>query len=95
MTETVLHHDHHRCQEFLERLSMYLDDELAKTDRQTIETHLRDCPCCEDVFESLKQTVTLCHEEGKPDLPDDVRLRARTRVTELLQRARSKPHRRA
>jgi anti-sigma factor RsiW len=93
MTETVLHHDHHRCQDFLERLSMYLDNELATADRSTIEKHLRDCPCCEDVFESLKQTVAMCHDEGKPELPDDVRLRARARVTELLRRARPKAHR--
>jgi anti-sigma factor RsiW len=77
-------HDH-RCQEFLERLSRYLDNELAAPDRQTIERHLHDCPCCEDVLDSLKQTVALCHDEGRPDLPPDVRQRARARVVELLQ----------
>jgi anti-sigma factor RsiW len=80
----------HRCQDFLERLSRYLDDELPAPDRATIERHLRDCPCCEDVLDSLKQTVTLCHDEGRPDLPPHVRERARARVVELLARAPAK-----
>jgi anti-sigma factor RsiW len=85
MSEAHPVHDH-RCQEFLERLSRYLDDELSTPDRRTIERHLHDCPCCEDVLESLKHTVTICHDEGRPELPPEVRQRARARVAELLQR---------
>jgi anti-sigma factor RsiW len=77
-------HDH-RCQQFLERLSMYLDGELPSPDRETIEHHLRDCPCCEEVLASLRHTVAACHEEGRPDMPPDVRQRARERVAELLR----------
>ena len=86
MSEPHVGHEH-RCQEFLERLSRYLDNELPAPDRRTIELHLHDCPCCEEVLDSLKQTVALCHDEGRPELPPDVRLRARARVVELLQRA--------
>jgi anti-sigma factor RsiW len=79
-------HDH-RCQDFLERLSRYLDDELPAPDRATIEGHLRDCPCCEEVLDSLRHTVAVCHDEGRPELPPEVRQRARARVAELLRRA--------
>jgi anti-sigma factor RsiW len=79
-------HDH-RCVDFLERLSRYLDDELPASDRRAIERHLRDCPCCEEVLSSLKHTVDICHDEGRPDLPADVRRRARARVSELLRHA--------
>lgn len=79
------HPEHaHRCRDFLERLSRYLDDDLPATDRRTIEKHLADCPCCEDVLQSLKDTVTLCHDKGRPTLPRDVRARARHRVKALL-----------
>jgi anti-sigma factor RsiW len=93
MTQAQPGHEH-RCQDFLERLSRYLDNELPMPDRETIEQHLRDCPCCEEVLDSLKHTVTLCHEEGRPDLPPDVRQRARARVVELLQRPASTRSRR-
>jgi anti-sigma factor RsiW len=79
------HPEHaHRCRDFLERLSRYLDDDLPAPDRRTIEKHLADCPCCEDVLQSLKDTVTLCHDKGRPALPRDVRSRARQRVKALL-----------
>lgn len=82
-------HDH-SCRDFLEQLSRYLDDELPTADRRAIQRHLKDCPCCEEVLDSLKQTVAVCHEEGRNELPPDVRRRARARVAELLQRAPSK-----
>jgi anti-sigma factor RsiW len=89
MNHPGLGHDH-RCVDFLERLSRYLDDDLPVADRQTIEGHLRDCPCCEEVLASHRVTVTVCHEEGRPDLPPDVRQRARARVSELLLHAPAK-----
>ncbi len=86
MSELHLGHDH-RCRDFLEQLSRYLDDELPAAERKTIESHLRDCPCCEEVLDSLKHTVAICHDEGRPELPPEVRRRARARVVALLQRA--------
>jgi anti-sigma factor RsiW len=83
---TGVEHDH-RCADFLERLSRYLDDDLPSAERRAIERHLRDCPCCEDVLESLRFTVTACHEKGRPALPRDVRQRAKARVAELLRQA--------
>jgi anti-sigma factor RsiW len=77
----------HRCVDLLERLSRYLDDELPAADRRTIERHLRECSCCEEILEGLKHTVEICHEEGRPDLPANVRQRARARVSELLGHA--------
>jgi anti-sigma factor RsiW len=83
MKPTHLEHAH-RCRDFLERLSRYLDDDLSAPDRRTIEKHLAECPCCEDVLDGLKETVALCHEKGRPQLPREVRARARQRVRALL-----------
>jgi anti-sigma factor RsiW len=90
MSTTARLSDDHRCRDFLVRLSMYLDNELPAPDRRTLEKHLRECPCCGDVLDSLKQTVELCHEKGKPELPAAVRLRARARVEELLRTPRAR-----
>lgn len=79
------HPDHaQRCRDFLERLSRYLDNDLPSRDRLVIEKHLTDCPCCEEVLESLKETVALCHDKGRVSIPRDVRTRARARVRELM-----------
>jgi anti-sigma factor RsiW len=84
-----LDHDH-RCADFLERLSRYLDDDLPEAERSAIERHLHDCPCCGDVLDSLKFTLTACHEKGRPTLPRDVRQRARARVNDLLRQVPQK-----
>ncbi len=86
MNRPDLDHDH-RCADFLERLSRYLDDDLPEAERCAIEQHLRDCRCCEEVLESLKFTVATCHEKGRPALPREVRQRAKARVAELLRQA--------
>jgi anti-sigma factor RsiW len=84
------HPDHaHRCRDFLERLSRYLDNDLPAGDRRSIEQHLSDCPCCEEVLDSLRDTLVLCHEKGRPALPREVRTRARQRVRDLLAGIRS------
>jgi anti-sigma factor RsiW len=75
----------HRCRDFLERLSRYLDDDLPSAQRRVIEKHLAECPCCEDVLASLQDTIALCHEKGRPPMPRDVRARARQRVRDLLK----------
>ena len=86
--------NHQHCQELLERLSRYIDDELPQADRLRIEQHLRDCPCCEDVLHSLEHTVDICHEEGRPRMPAAVRERALQRVHALLaERPAARPRR--
>jgi anti-sigma factor RsiW len=84
---TDLPHDH-RCADFLERLSRYLDDDLPAAERRRIARHLCDCPRCEEVLGSLKFTLAACHEKGRPALPREVRRRARARVADLLRQAR-------
>ncbi len=76
------------CRQLLERLSLYIDGELKGPQRRTLLAHLRRCPCCEELAESLKRTVTLCQEAGKTRLPAAVRARARARIAELLSNAR-------
>jgi anti-sigma factor RsiW len=72
------------CRAYLERLSRYVDGDLSSHARQGTVLHLQHCPCCHDLVKSLKRTVTLCHAEGRRDLPAAVRARARARIATLL-----------
>ncbi|MBP1633626.1 MAG: hypothetical protein H6Q10_200 [Acidobacteria bacterium] len=82
------------CERLLERLSRYMDGDLPDADRRRIEEHLRGCPECEEVLHSLEHTVDLCREEGRPDLPPDLRARALDRVHQLLMAAPAPARRR-
>lgn len=75
------------CRAYLERLSRYVDGELPARSRKGTVLHLRHCPCCHDLVDGLRQTVTLCHREGRRRLPSDVRARARARIQEFLTQA--------
>jgi anti-sigma factor (TIGR02949 family) len=78
------------CKELLERISRYMDGELPADERARMERHLHDCPECVEVLRGLEHTVDLCREEGRPDLPPDLRARALERVHLLLAQASTK-----
>jgi anti-sigma factor RsiW len=73
-----------RCRSLLEQLSKYLDDELTPAQRRSLTAHLRRCPCCQTMADSLKHTVDACRKAGTARLPADVRVRARARIATLL-----------
>jgi anti-sigma factor RsiW len=81
-----------RCRSLLEQLSKYIDDDLTSAERRSLAAHLRRCPCCQNLADSLQHTVEACRRAGAARLPSDVRVRAKARVTTLLA---SGPARRA
>lgn len=46
-----------KCETVLEKLSLYLDKELAHTEREAIEEHLNECADCYAEFMALKDLV--------------------------------------
>ena len=72
------------CRELLEQLSRYIDGDLGDVDRRAVTLHLERCPCCEELVDSLRRTVSVCHDAGKRRLPGNVRARARARIAVLL-----------
>ncbi|HOQ59989.1 MAG TPA: zf-HC2 domain-containing protein [Vicinamibacterales bacterium] len=78
-----------QCRRLLEQLSRYIDGDLTAVERKAVAAHLRRCPCCRTMADSLKHTVELCHEAGAARLPADVTRRARARIASLLASDRS------
>ena len=62
-----------RCRALLEQLSRYIDDDLSPAERRALTAHLRRCPCCQTMADSLKHTVDACRKAGTTRLPADVR----------------------
>ncbi len=89
-----------RCRQLLERLSLYVDGDLNGAERRSLMAHLRRCPCCDSLAESLKHTVSLCRDAHSSRLPPAVKARARARVAALLAaesqaESRARPAKRA
>lgn len=65
-------HDHEKCKAFFEYLSEYIDSELGDDLCDTIENHLKDCPCCNSCLLTLKKTIELCKGYQNKAVPSNL-----------------------
>jgi predicted anti-sigma-YlaC factor YlaD len=71
-----MHSEHESCQHLLHSLGEYVDGSLGGELCAVLEKHLKDCPRCRVVVNTLKKTVELYHETAtETQIPDDVRRR--------------------
>lgn len=63
------------CQEMLAALSDYIDDELEARLCAEIEAHMRECPDCQVMVDTLRKTIVLYRTYGHAEMPVDVRTR--------------------
>jgi len=64
------------CQELIDFLMDYLDEELAAEQRQVFEEHLRECPECVTYVETYRLTIHVTRlaceaSEGPCEKPPD------------------------
>lgn len=64
-----------KCAELLGALSDYIDGELEARLCAEIEAHMRDCPDCQIMVDTLRKTVVLYRLHGQVEVPPDVRSR--------------------
>ena len=63
------------CNEVLQEISNYLEDELDPWLRLRLEIHLKMCRNCRIVFNTAKKTVELYCDDKLFELPEPVRTR--------------------
>ena len=64
------------CPDLIHELSDYLDGVAAPEICAEIERHLKDCPDCKVMVDTLDKTITLYRErEADIEMPEDVRQR--------------------
>ncbi|GIV89573.1 MAG: anti-sigma factor [Chloroflexus sp.] len=88
------HFDHHHCLDLIDALNDYLDGELSATSCAELEEHLRRCPECQEILDSLRQTVELLHhlDDVPPPLPPALEERLIDQMQRRLQNRRAKAH---
>lgn len=77
MSEKIHSHEkHEHCRDLLSSLGEYVDGTLSADLCSALENHLKGCPRCRVVVNTLKKTVELYHETAsETTIPDDVRQR--------------------
>lgn len=63
------------CRKYLENLCAYVDGEAQDSVCEEIERHLKDCPDCVIMVDTLRKTVKLCREGQEEPLPGDLKAR--------------------
>ena len=62
---------HPHCLELFEKLSEYIDDELAPAERRAIEAHVAGCVACLACLRTLRRTVALCRTGSNHPVPEE------------------------
>ena len=69
-----------------ERLSEYIDRELDAPTCEDIEAHIRSCKPCQVCLETLKQTVALCKNLERRQVPEAFTLKLRGAIADLVNK---------
>lgn len=67
-----------------ERLSEYIDKELDAPTCKQIEAHIKACKPCQVCLNTLKQTVKLCKNIERHQVPETLSLRLKDALAELV-----------
>lgn len=70
-----------KCGDFIGDLGDYLDGEVAPELCEEIEKHIGQCENCRIMVDTLKQTVSLCREGRREQLPPKLQ----AQLTDLLR----------
>jgi anti-sigma factor RsiW len=77
--------DDARCRELCERLSDYIDGEMAAPERHEFEAHLFGCLGCHCCLQALRRTISLCRHTARQPVPAGVSARLGALVRSLTK----------
>ena len=86
MKRTDPHHSHANCITLFERLSEYIDRELDAPTCKDIEAHIKSCKPCQVCLETLKQTVDLCNNLERRQVPEAFSMKLRGAIFDLVKK---------
>jgi anti-sigma factor RsiW len=85
MKQTDPHHSHENCLALFERLSEYIDRELDAPTCKDIEAHIKACKPCQVCLDTLKQTVDLCKNLERHQVPETFSLKLKGTIFDLIK----------
>ena len=73
------------CQQVIELLSNYLEDQATVQLRQEIEKHLAHCSTCSVLYDSTRKTLKIVTEARSFELPSGLSRRITERIMERVR----------
>jgi anti-sigma factor RsiW len=78
-------HSHKNCIALFEQLSEYIDRELDTPTCKDIEAHIKSCRPCQVCLETLKQTVELCKNIERRQVPETFSLKLKQAIFDVMK----------
>ena len=85
MKRTDPQHSHQNCLALFERLSEYIDLELDAPTCKDIEAHIQACKPCQVCLNTLKQTVEMCRNLDRHQVPETFSLKLKDAIFDLMK----------
>ena len=60
------------CQQLIDFIASYLDNELPEDEQAAFDRHLAACPSCVNYLKTYKRTVLLAKAAANEPVPDEV-----------------------
>jgi anti-sigma factor (TIGR02949 family) len=60
------------CQDVVEHLGEYLENEMAADLRASLEQHLSHCRTCQVILDSTRKTIRIVTESGSFEVPGEI-----------------------
>jgi len=60
-----------KCEEILELLSLYIDNELDNDTARSVKEHIDSCSSCKTEMDQLVEIINVCNRTDEVELPDD------------------------
>lgn len=60
------------CQQLIDFLMSYLDNELPEAERTEFDRHMAGCPSCVDYLKTYEKTIALAKGAANDPVPEDI-----------------------
>ena len=70
------------CQQFVDMMTEYMEEDLTQEDKAIWERHFSDCPNCNSFFNSFKSSVDLVQHLQEEACPQEIASRLERIVSE-------------
>lgn len=73
------------CNDFLDKISLYIDDEMNEVEKKEFELHILKCDKCRQEYEDMIYMLSIVREQEQVELPDDYRFELRRKLKEAAK----------
>lgn len=73
------------CSDFIDKISLYIDDEMTEIDKKEFELHILKCDKCRQEYEDMIYILKNVREQEQVELPDNYRFELRRKLKETAK----------